>query len=344
MDQAQREQRIQTVCLLILSAVAIAVALLWLRSIMIPFVLAVFIAFGLSPLIDVQSRYLRAPRPLAVLVTLVVGFVVLGLLGGMISTSVGQLAANAEAYQEQLRRLLDRLAATLPLEQFSPQLKAAVDTLTQHSLQIVGRVLAGTTSAILDLMSRGLLVLLFLVFLLLGGTTQTRRRGGVWSEVESRIERYLLTKILVSAATGLLVGTILMTLGIDLALVFGLFAFLLNFIPSVGSIIATLLPLPVVLVSPEVSALAAVLAIALPALVQFSIGNVVEPKIMGESLDLHPVTILIALMFWGALWGIIGMLLATPITAVLKIFFERLEVTAPVAELLAGRLDALKSA
>jgi AI-2 transport protein TqsA len=295
-------------------------------------------------LIDVQSRYLRAPRPLAVLVTLVVGFVVLGLLGGMISTSVGQLAANAEAYQEQLRRLLDRLAATLPLEQFSPQLKAAVDTLTQHSLQIVGRVLAGTTSAILDLMSRGLLVLLFLVFLLLGGTTQTRRRGGVWSEVESRIERYLLTKILVSAATGLLVGTILMTLGIDLALVFGLFAFLLNFIPSVGSIIATLLPLPVVLVSPEVSALAAVLAIALPALVQFSIGTVVEPKIMGESLDLHPVTIIIALMFWGALWGIIGMLLATPITAVLKILFERLEVTAPVAELLAGRLDALKSA
>jgi AI-2 transport protein TqsA len=344
MDQAQREQRIQTVCLLILAAVAIAVVLLWLRSVMIPFVLAVFIAFGLSPLIDVQIRYVRAPRPLAVLVTLVVGFVMLGLLGGMISTSVGQLAANAEAYQEQLRRLLGRMAAALPLEQFSPQLEAAVASLTQRSLQIVGLMLAGTTNAILGILSQGLLVLLFLVFLLLGGTTQTQRREGVWNEIESRIEHYILTKILVSAATGLLVGAILMSLGIDLALVFGLFAFLLNFIPSVGSIIATLLPVPVVLVSPEVSGLTAVLAIALPALVQFSIGNVVEPKIMGESLDLHPVTIIIALMFWGALWGITGMLLATPITAVLKILFERLEVTAPVAELLAGRLDALKSA
>jgi len=121
-------------------------------------------------------------------------------------------------------------------------------------------------------------------------------------------------------------------------------AFLLNFIPSIGSIVATLLPLPVVLVSPDVSGLTIILALVLPGAVQMFIGNVVEPKVMGDELDLHPVTILLSLMIWGAIWGIVGMLLATPIVAVMKIFFERSELTRPVADLLAGRLDRLGEA
>ena len=91
-------------------------------------------------------------------------------------------------------------------------------------------------------------------------------------------------------------------------------------------------------VSPEVTPLVAVLAIAIPGAIQLTIGNFIAPKIMGDSLDLHPVTILLALMVWGMIWGIVGMLLATPITAVMKILFERLELTRPVGALLAGRL------
>ena len=76
----------------------------------------------------------------------------------------------------------------------------------------------------------------------------------------------------------------------------------------------------------------------LPGAIQLAVGNLVEPMVMGENLDLHPVTILMSLIFWGLLWGIVGMLLATPIMAVLKIIFSRLEITRPIAELLAGRL------
>ena len=86
-----------------------------------------------------------------------------------------------------------------------------------------------------------------------------------------------------------------------------------------------------------------ILAIALPGAIQIIIGNVIELKIMGESLDLHPITVLLALIMWGMLWGIVGTLLATPLTAVMKIFFERMEQTAPIADLLAGRLDRLRS-
>jgi AI-2 transport protein TqsA len=340
MEPVSREQRIQTVCLLILSTVAVAVALWWLRPIMIPFVLASIFAISLTPLLDLQTRYLHVPRSLAVLATLVFGVVLLGLVGGLVSLSVQQLTAHADTYQAQIRQLLDSTTTVLIRVGLHPE--RLLKTLEQLPIGTMSGMLLDTTNAIVGLLSQGLLMLAFLGFLLVGGTTRIRPSGGVWGEIESRVRRYLLTKVLLSTLTGLLVGAILMILGVDLALVFGLFAFLLNFIPSVGSIVATLLPLPVVLMSPDVSATTAVLAIVVPAVVQLLLGNIVEPRIIGGSLDLHPVVILLALILWGMLWGIIGMFLATPLTAIMKILCEKLELTAPVAELLAGRLDVLR--
>ncbi len=123
-----------------------------------------------------------------------------------------------------------------------------------------------------------------------------------------------------------------------LVMAFGLFAFLLNFIPNIGSAIAVFLPLPVVLMSPDVSGTTALLAIGIPAIIQFCVGSVLGPKVLGDALDLHPVVILMALIFWGTLWGIIGMLLATPMTASLKILFSRVESTRMISEIMAGRL------
>ena len=150
-------------------------------------------------------------------------------------------------------------------------------------------------------------------------------------------KRYLIAKTGVSVFAGILVWCVLAVMGVPLALVFGLMAGLLNFVPNIGSIIATLLPLPVVLVDPDVSATTAVLAIAVPAGIQIVLGSLVEPRIIGNSLDLHPVPILLALIFWGTMWGVIGMLLAAPITAILRILLEKLEITAPIGRLLAGR-------
>lgn len=341
MDPIQHEQRIQTVCLLLLTTVVVAIALWWLRPVMIPFVLATFFAFGLTPLIDFQRRYLWIPRPLAILATMIFGFVVLSLLGGLITISVRQLSANADAYQQKLNQLLDYAMAMLERFGFDPV--TAFSSLSAFPIKTVGGLLVATTNAIVELLSQGLLVMIFLFFLLLGGGTRPQPSTGVWSEVESQIKRYIITKVLVSAVTGLLVGVVLTLLGINLAMVFGLFTFLLNFIPSIGSIVATLLPLPVVLLSPDISLSVAVLAIGIPTVVHFVIGNVLEPKIMGGSLDLHPVTILLALIVWGMLWGLVGMLLATPLTAVMKMLCEKMEYTAPVAELLAGRFNGSRT-
>lgn len=343
MESEAQERRIQTACLLILSSIAVGFALYWLRPVMIPFVLAAFFALGLAPVVDVQVRALRLPRALAVGTTLVLGGGLLAGIAALIQLSVRQLTSNAGAYEARLAELITRVASALPLERLGIDTARILDELSSIPVSSIGGMLLGTTNAIVDLLSRSLLVLIFMIYLLIGRETRDTRRpdaaaGGIWLDIESRVERYIVMKALVSGATGLLVGGILAVLGVDLALVFGLFAFLLNFIPSVGSVIATLLPLPVVLVNPDTSPLTAVLAIALPGAIQFAIGNVLEPRIMGDALDLHPVAILMALILWGMLWGVVGMLLATPITAMLKLLFEQLEATRPVAALLAGRV------
>ena len=338
MNSKDREQRIQTLCLLVLSTIAVAAALYWLRPILIPFILAVFFSLGLTPLIETQTRRLKIPGGLAVLSTLILMSIVLMLIAGLVSASLQELSANAGAYQEQILRMIERGRAALPLEAFGIERSdAAFDPLSVIPVESVGGLLMGTTNAILDLFSQGFIVMIFTFFLLAGKSGVVRQQTGMRSEIETRVKSYIVNQTLISAATGVLVWMILEVLGVDLALVFGLFTFLLNFIPNIGSVIAVLLPLPVVLFSPDLSTTQAVLAIALPMTVQFLIGNVITPKIMGDALDLHPVTILLALMFWGALWGIVGMLLATPITSILKILMERFDLTEPLARVLAGR-------
>jgi AI-2 transport protein TqsA len=86
-----------------------------------------------------------------------------------------------------------------------------------------------------------------------------------------------------------------------------------------------------------------ILVISLTSGIQFISGNVVEPKIMGDSFELHPVAVLLTLMLWGMIWGIVGMILATPVTAAIKILLERFDRTRPVAEMLAGRFESLQS-
>ncbi|MCP5058052.1 MAG: AI-2E family transporter [bacterium] len=334
------EARVQSVCLVILATIATAASLYWLRPVMIPFVLALFIALGLDMVRNQLIERARVPQALALPATLTGGVLVLAGVGTLVSASLGQLSDNASLYSQQLEKLIEQTIAILPgpLQETASALD--LDTLTRIPVSSVTGMLGRTTSALANLLSQSLLVLIFVLFLLLGGS-QAQTQGGTWGKVASRVQTYLLSKIVVSAVTGLLVGLTLLILDIPLAMVFGLLAFLLNFIPNIGSAIATLLPLPVVLVDPNVSSLAAILAIAIPGGIQGVVGNVIEPRMMGDALDLHPISILMSLIFWGMLWGIVGMLLATPITAVLKIFLERFEGSRPVAELMAGRVSAV---
>jgi AI-2 transport protein TqsA len=339
----QIEQRVQTVCLLVLTAIATGMALYWLRPVMIPFVLAVFLAIALGPVVEAQVRYFKAPRGLAIVATLMMVFLLLNVIGGLVSASVKQLVAQIPLYQSQLARLLNDVSGSVAFEWLGLDREAATKPLLVMATDNLRSILLTSTNALLAIVSQGLLVMVFLFFLLLAGSSAESEGRGVLGDVESSIRRYLVLKTLISALTGVIVWTVLALLGIELAFVFGFFTFVLNYIPSIGSVIATMLPLPIIVVSPEVSTWAAILAIAIPFSVHFVIGNFLDPKIMGDSLDLHPVTVLLSLMIWGTIWGVVGMLLAVPLTASVKMLLQRAELTAPVADILAGRLARLRA-
>lgn len=340
MSQAPREARVQTVCLVVLTTLAVGAALWWLRPVLVPFVLAIFVTLGLSPLVTLQMQRFRAPRAVALGGTLVVAVLVLAVLWGIVSASVRELSANADTYHAALQSLVERADRALRPERANDAPSTQPGILSGIPIANVRRAVLSTTSALMELLSDGVLVLIFVCFLLVG-RARAAARPGVWGEIEAQVQRYILIKTLLSGLTGALVGAALWLVGVDFALVFGLFAFLLNFIPNLGSIVATLLPVPVILATPDATVLTVALAIALPTLVQGVIGYIIDPRVMGNSFDLHPVAVLLTLVFWGMLWGVVGMILATPITASLKIALERHASTRPLAALLAGRLDGV---
>jgi AI-2 transport protein TqsA len=332
-DLAEEQAWLMTVSLIVLAAVATALALAWTRPVMVPLVLAIFVYYLVSPLSDLLETRLRFPRWASTLVTLLIVATGIVLVGLLVMTSARGLAASADIYRERLIAWGGRVAEFLDARGWDISQDALVESARELP---VGRLLQTTAGTALALVTNGTLVLIFVVFLLLGRNRELVK-SRVFRQIDAGIRRYLILKFLLSAATGTIVGIILSLFGLELALVFGVLAFFLNFIPSIGSIVATLLPLPVAIVQYETAG--PVLGIfVLTLIVQFAIGNVLDPKLMGDRLDLSPVTILAALVFWGLLWGIVGMLLAAPLTAILRIVLAEFRTTRMVGDLLAGRL------
>ncbi|QEF96271.1 AI-2 transport protein TqsA [Stieleria maiorica] len=196
--------------------------------------------------------------------------------------------------------------------------------------------------AFLSLVSTSIVVLIYVFFLLLGKSSYAQT--ATLREIDTQIRGYLSLKTVISIGTGAVFGLTLRMFGVPMALSFGVLAFLLNFIPNIGPIVASLLPIPLILLDPSGNITWMVSVIVATSAIQILSGNVVEPKLMGNSSDLHPVTILLGLMFWGMMWGIIGMFLATPITAAMKIVLERFEPTRQIANIMAGRLESSAAA
>jgi AI-2 transport protein TqsA len=193
---------------------------------------------------------------------------------------------------------------------------------------------AGTVTTIV---SHGFLIVFFVVFLLIGRHPH-EKRSDIYSEIESTIRGYITTMTGIAAGTALLVWFVLWALGLHLAWLFGLLVFAFTFIPSVGPIIATFLPLPVAVTQFSNEPWMIVAVIVIPGAIHMLIGNLVVPKLMGRGLELHPVTVLLSLAFWGLLWGIVGMVLAVPIVALIRIVLSHFSTTRSIADLLAGRL------
>jgi AI-2 transport protein TqsA len=312
----------------VLATVALGAALAYMKVLMVPFVLAIFLSYLIAPLVDaLEAR--RAPRWVAVTLGFLVVVLLTTVVGLLVTSAVRQLVDQADNYEESLRNLVRDVLDFLGVEAGR---RSVMEALRQLPLFDLLSAAAGTVFSLLSTLT---LVVIFTLFLLAGRNAETARRG-IYGEIDRAVRRYVVTKFVVSASTGILVGLLLAALGLKLAMVFGVLAFLLNFIPNVGSVISTLLPLPLAFAQFDNWWLIGAVVV-LPGALQMVIGNGIEPVFMGEGLDLHPVTILLALGVWGILWGVPGMFLAAPITAVLRIVLAPFETTRPLSEMLAGR-------
>lgn len=204
-------------------------------------------------------------------------------------------------------------------------------------------ILRGTLSTLQTFFSFSILMLLFCIFILMGRNPKEKIKNEIYNEIEFSIQKYLNIKFFISFMTGISVYIVFLCLGSPMAFVFGLLAFVLNFIPSIGSIIATVLPIPILMLTmKDISNTGLFIAFFVPCLIQNFFGNFLDPKMQGEGLKLHPVMILLALGYFGVIWGIFGMLLAAPMTAALRVFLLEFQMTRWIALLMGGEMPSMK--
>jgi len=316
---------------MVLAVVALAVALIYTRTIMIPFVLAIFIVSLVSPILDFQVIRLKFPRPIAVTVTFLIVVIIIAILCFLIVDAIQTVVATAGRYSDSFADLAGQVISKI--KEWGIDLKQ--EKIVADVRNKIPQLATNALGTAVGLLSSFFFVIIFVMFLL-AGRNPYAVRSGVRADIDQQIRRYIAIKIAVSTLTGVLVWATLSAVGMDLAGVFGMLAFLLNFIPSIGSIISTFLPIPIAVAQFQQAPWVIVFIIAVPGTIQTVIGNVIEPKWMGEGLHLHSITVLLALSFWGLLWGITGMFLAAPLTAILRIILMQFDTFKPIGKLLAG--------
>ncbi len=148
--------------------------------------------------------------------------------------------------------------------------------------------------------------------------------ANTFKEINDQIKRYIIAKILINLSAGIIVTLALSIFGIDFAIVWGLFVFLLNFIPSIGSAAALIFPTLMALLQFGSFGYTALIAVIM-GIIQTIFFNIIEPMVIGKRLKLNPLLILFSVLVWGYLWGIVGMLLSVPLTAIIKIIISNSE-------------------
>ncbi len=318
------------------------------RTLLLPFVIALIVWYLINALSKgFQSIPLgkwHLPGWLAFPLALIAIFTAATFVLDLVTANLTQLARDAPVYQTRLEEVfkevsgLVKLNDPLELKDFLPDL-------------VVPKMVTAGASLITTIAGSASLIFIYVLFLLLEQSTFDRKFGKLFSdtqraeaafavraEINRSVLHYFGIKTAVSMATGLLTSLILNAMGLPYAALFGFIAFLLNYIPTIGSLVSVIFPALLSLVYFDTLGPFAVIVTGLGA-IQFSIGNLIEPRLMGSSLNLSGIVIMLSLAFWGAIWGVIGMVLCVPLTVVILIVCSKFEGSRPIAVLLSANGD-----
>ena len=313
----------------------------------VPFLMAIFISvLCMPPILFLKTKGL--PHWLAVLLV-IVALVILGvLLGTIFGSAVGGFADDMPTYQERLMVMGKGFFAWLAgigVEVDSSQWETLINA--EKVFPLVGNVL----SSLGNMMTNAFLILLTVIFIVgeeVGVHDKLKyalpqSTSGVDSlrAITKTINEYMAIKAAISLLTGFLAWLLLTILGVDYAILWGTLAFLLNFVPTLGSLLAAVpaVLLALVQIGPLTALYTAIGYVA----INLVVGNVIEPKVMGKGLGLTPIIVLVSLVFWGWILGPVGMLLSVPLTMMVKIALEVFPDTRWVGTLM-GPGDAVKAA
>lgn len=328
-------QKMSAICLTIIAAGIITAGLVYTRALMIPLVIAIFFYTILAQTAASLHRRFSFPAWLALTVSILFFALCFAAIIFFTVNSVGGFLKGAEVYRDNLLSTVSDLVNKL--SSHGVELDQASVTNYIKELPLFDWF-KNFGKQLFSVVSNTTLIVLFIIFLLIGEKKAIPSvSNNTVQEMLANVSKYLSVKLVTSLVTGVIVGIILVSFKVKLAFLFALLAFLLNFIPSVGSIIAVLLPAPVLFLQFGFGANFFVV-LGLMTATEFTIGNLIEPRFLGDGMDLHPVVVIASLIFWGLVWGVPGAFLSVPITASIKIILSKIKHTRPVAELLAGRL------
>ncbi len=305
-----------------------------------PVLLAAFLASITAPLMFWMKNR-GVPVGIAVTLAILADLLVLAALGALVGSSLTTFANALPHYQDEMNLLVSDAAkflATYGIDQ-----ERVNEMLSPTELmKMVGAMLTGFLTSLMQAVSRLVLVLIVVIFMLAEAAGMRTKLTRLVADDETyarmrraarQVNQYLIVKSVTSAATGVLIGLWVWLMGLDFPVLWGLLAFLLNYIPTLGSIIAAI---PAVTLSLLQLGVGPTLLVILGYLVvNFTIGNFLEPRIFGRTLGLSPLVVFLSMLFWGWLLGPLGALLSVPLTMIVKIYLMNTNDLAWVAVLLA---------
>ncbi|MEN8117219.1 MAG: AI-2E family transporter [Bacteroidota bacterium] len=328
-----------------LIVITVVVVCIYAQSIIIPFILAILFWFLIRVIKKLLSKVKfigRWPRWLLTLLSTVMllGFLVLAVT--MISKNIQTLSQTLPVYEANVNKITNSINQQFEIDLMNMAGDFAKDL-------DFGNILSSLLSTLTNLFGNAFTVLLYLVFLLLEEPIFPKKLKAMYPEkekyekmntmvnkIDHSIGNYIALKTVTSLLTGFLSYFALLFIGIDAPLFWAFLIFVLNFIPTIGSLIATIFPaIFAILQFGEFTP--GLLVLAIVGAVQLIVGNLVEPRLMGNTLNISPLVVFLTLAIWGVIWGISGMLLSVPITVILIIIMSEFPGTRPFAILLSQR-------
>jgi predicted PurR-regulated permease PerM len=330
----------------VLVALAVGAVFFFTRPVVVPFALAFFAAYASEPAIRLMLR-VKIPRWLG-------AFVLMGGLFLAIETTVSIVAGAADQFEHRVPVYLATLQNFVDDIPFPGGVMAQVrvddpefwmGVLPINAL--VGSV-GSWAGAVTTFVANTGLVLLMMVALIIGrqtfderldqaagdATGAGERAAKVLDAIDLGIQRYMMLKTVLSVAMGLSFWLVLTLLGVDFAVLWGVLAFMLNFIPTVGPVLATVPTVVMILLQYGTEPGYALMAILGMAFIPFAFGNLLEPKVFGDSLNLNFLAVIFALVLWSFLWGLAGAVLSVPIMMAISIVCREVPYLRPIHDLL----------